>query len=69
MRPFFEPDVIAVIGANRLRGRIGSEILHNIIAKRFHRARRARASRRERGGRRCLRFDACRISMVPSISR
>ena len=35
MRPFFEPDVIAVIGANRLRGRIGSEILHNIVANGF----------------------------------
>ena len=35
MRPFFEPDVIAVIGANRVRGRIGSEILHNIIANGF----------------------------------
>ena len=30
MRPFFEPRVVAVIGANRQRGRIGSEILHNI---------------------------------------
>src|SRR6185436_1224713 len=29
MRPFFEPSAIAVIGANRERGRIGSEILHN----------------------------------------
>jgi len=35
MRPFFEPKVIAVIGANRVRGRIGSEILHNIIASGF----------------------------------
>jgi acetyl coenzyme A synthetase (ADP forming)-like protein len=35
MRPFFEPDVVAVIGANRSRGRIGSEILHNIIASGF----------------------------------
>jgi acetate---CoA ligase (ADP-forming) len=35
MRPFFEPKVIAVIGANRTRGRIGSEILHNIIASGF----------------------------------
>ena len=35
MRPFFEPKVIAVIGANRIRGRIGSEILHNIIANGF----------------------------------
>lgn len=35
MRPFFEPNVIAVIGANRTRGRIGSEILHNIIASGF----------------------------------
>jgi len=35
MRPFFEPSVVAVIGANRVRGRIGSEILHNIIANGF----------------------------------
>ena len=35
MRPFFEPNVVAVIGANRSRGRIGSEILHNIIASGF----------------------------------
>jgi len=35
MRPFFEPKVIAVVGANRTRGRIGSEILHNIIASGF----------------------------------
>lgn len=32
MRPFFEPAVVAVVGANRTRGRIGSEILHNLIA-------------------------------------
>lgn len=35
MRPFFEPTVVAVIGANRARGRIGSEILHNLIASGF----------------------------------
>jgi acetyl coenzyme A synthetase (ADP forming)-like protein len=35
MRPFFEPAVVAVIGANRTRGRIGSEILHNLIASGF----------------------------------
>ncbi len=35
MRPFFEPSVVAVVGANRSRGRIGSEILHNIIASGF----------------------------------
>src|SRR5688572_23174109 len=35
MRPFFEPKVVAVIGANRARGRIGSEILHNLIASGF----------------------------------
>jgi acetyl coenzyme A synthetase (ADP forming)-like protein len=35
MRPFFEPTVVAVIGANRTRGRIGSEILHNLIASGF----------------------------------
>lgn len=31
MRPFFEPRGVAVIGANRERGRIGSEILHNLM--------------------------------------
>lgn len=30
MRWFFEPKIVAVIGANRVRGRIGSEILHNL---------------------------------------
>lgn len=32
MRPFFEPCAVAVIGANRERGRIGSEVFHNLIA-------------------------------------
>jgi acetyl coenzyme A synthetase (ADP forming)-like protein len=31
MRAFFEPRTVAVVGANRERGKIGSEILHNII--------------------------------------
>jgi acetyl coenzyme A synthetase (ADP forming)-like protein len=35
MRPFFEPAVVAVIGANRARGRIGSEILHNLLVSGF----------------------------------
>jgi RimJ/RimL family protein N-acetyltransferase len=35
MRPFFEPAVVAVIGANRTRGRIGSEILHNLLHSGF----------------------------------
>lgn len=35
MKPFFEPRSIAVIGANRERGKIGSEILHNIIRAGF----------------------------------
>lgn len=30
MRPFFEPRVVAVVGANREPGRIGSEILRNL---------------------------------------
>ena len=30
MRPFFEPRVIAVVGANRAPGRIGSEIFRNL---------------------------------------
>jgi acetyl coenzyme A synthetase (ADP forming)-like protein len=32
MRPFFEPRGVAVIGANRERGRIGSELFHNLLA-------------------------------------
>ncbi len=35
LRPFFEPRAIAVIGASRARGKIGSEILHNLIATGF----------------------------------
>jgi acetyl coenzyme A synthetase (ADP forming)-like protein len=35
LRPFFEPRSIAVIGANAERGRIGSEILHNLRATGF----------------------------------
>jgi acetyl coenzyme A synthetase (ADP forming)-like protein len=31
MKAFFEPRTVAVIGANRERGKIGSEILHNLI--------------------------------------
>src|SRR5205814_1437391 len=30
MRSFFEPRAVAIIGASRTRGRIGSEILHNL---------------------------------------
>ena len=29
---FFEPRVVAVVGASRARGKIGSEILHNLLA-------------------------------------
>ena len=36
MKGFFEPRVIAVVGANRERGRIGSEILHNLVAAGFN---------------------------------
>jgi acetyl coenzyme A synthetase (ADP forming)-like protein len=32
MRSFFEPVGVAVIGVNRERGRIGSEVFHNLIA-------------------------------------
>ena len=32
MKPFFEPRAVAVIGANRQRGKIGAEILHNLQA-------------------------------------
>ncbi|HET9384794.1 MAG TPA: GNAT family N-acetyltransferase [Gemmatimonadales bacterium] len=35
MRAFFQPHVVAVIGANRRRGKIGSEILNNLIAAGF----------------------------------
>jgi acetyl coenzyme A synthetase (ADP forming)-like protein len=36
MKAFFEPRVVAVIGANRQRGRIGSEILHNLVTAGFN---------------------------------
>jgi acetyl coenzyme A synthetase (ADP forming)-like protein len=36
MRSFFEPKVVAVIGANRERGGIGAEILHHLLATRFN---------------------------------
>jgi acetyl coenzyme A synthetase (ADP forming)-like protein len=32
LTPFFEPRAVAVVGANRVRGRIGSEVLHNLVA-------------------------------------
>jgi acetyl coenzyme A synthetase (ADP forming)-like protein len=35
MKTFFEPRVVAVVGANRERGKIGSEILHNLLAGGF----------------------------------
>jgi acetate---CoA ligase (ADP-forming) len=35
MKAFFEPRVVAVVGANRERGRIGSEILHNLVSAGF----------------------------------
>jgi acetyl coenzyme A synthetase (ADP forming)-like protein len=35
MRAFFEPHVVAVIGANRTRGKIGSEILNNLLVAGF----------------------------------
>jgi acetyl coenzyme A synthetase (ADP forming)-like protein len=35
MKPFFEPRVVAVVGSNRERGKIGAEILHNLVASGF----------------------------------
>ena len=35
MKAFFQPRSVAVVGANRTRGKIGSEILHNLIASGF----------------------------------
>lgn len=35
MESFFAPKTVAVIGANRERGKIGSEILHNLVAGGF----------------------------------
>jgi acetyl coenzyme A synthetase (ADP forming)-like protein len=35
MRAFFEPQVVAVVGANRQRGKIGAEVLNNLIAAGF----------------------------------
>ena len=35
MKHVFEPGTVAVVGANRERGKIGSEILHNLVAGGF----------------------------------
>jgi acetate---CoA ligase (ADP-forming) len=35
VKPFFEPRSVAVIGANRQRGKIGAEIFHNLHASGF----------------------------------
>ncbi|HMA17548.1 MAG TPA: GNAT family N-acetyltransferase, partial [Thermoanaerobaculia bacterium] len=35
MQAFFEPRTVAVVGADRKRGRIGAEILHNLVASGF----------------------------------
>ena len=35
MKAFFEPQTVAVIGASRERGKIGAEILHNLLSDGF----------------------------------
>ncbi len=35
MTPIFEPRAVAIVGAGRERGKIGSEVLHNLIAAGF----------------------------------
>jgi acetyl coenzyme A synthetase (ADP forming)-like protein len=35
MKAFFSPSAVAVVGANRERGKIGAEILHNLLATGF----------------------------------
>jgi acetate---CoA ligase (ADP-forming) len=35
MRPFFEPRSVVVVGASTHRGKIGAEVLHNLIASGF----------------------------------
>jgi len=35
LTPFFEPRVVAVIGASRERNKLGTEILHNLLATKF----------------------------------
>jgi acetyl coenzyme A synthetase (ADP forming)-like protein len=35
MKNFFEPRTVVVVGANRERGKIGSEILHNVVSGGF----------------------------------
>ena len=60
MKAFFEPRVVAVIGANRERGKIGSEILHNLMAAGFtgaHRRRCTRPPRRSTASRAYPRVD------------
>ncbi len=35
LQPFFAPKVVAVVGANRDRGHLGSEVFHNLLATGF----------------------------------
>ncbi|MDP2053848.1 MAG: CoA-binding protein, partial [Acidobacteriota bacterium] len=35
LTPFFEPSCVAVVGASRERNKIGSEVLHNLVATGF----------------------------------
>ena len=35
LTPFFEPACVAVVGASRERNKIGSEVLHNLVATGF----------------------------------
>ena len=55
MKKLFEPRSVAVVGASRHRGKIGFEILHNLIADALPRSGVSRQSRTARriAGRRC----------------
>ena len=61
MKAFFEPRVVAVVGANRERGKIGAEILHNLVEAGFHGSIVPSTQRRRKSGgfrptRECRRF-------------
>ena len=62
LQPFFQPRVVAVVGANRERGHIGSEVFHNLLATGFTgTAIPVNAAADEIGGHRAYR----RVSDIP----
>ena len=68
MKAFFEPRAVAVVGANRERGKIGSEILHNLVDGRLPRHASCRCTRRPPRSKGSAPIRASPTFPAPSIS-